>query len=303
MGEERLPRGVRGDLLARPFETHINAYDLDLSLRIATELHLKRLVVGGMERVFELGRQFRNEGADTSHNPEFTSLEAYGTYLDYVDMRRLTQAVVQEAATAVFGAPVARRRGPDGAVEEVDLSGDWPVVPVCTAVSTALGEEVTPDTSREALLAHARRLGLDLEPGMLWGAVLEEVYGSLCEARTTTPVFYSDFPRDTSPLARAHREDPRLVEKWDLVMWGSEQATAYSELIDPVDQRARLVEQSLRAAAGDLEAMEVDEDFLRALEYGMPPTGGLGLGVDRLVMNLTGLGIRDTILFPLVKPG
>jgi lysyl-tRNA synthetase class 2 len=293
---------VHGGANARPFETHINAYDLDLSLRIATELHLKRLVVGGMERVFELGRQFRNEGADSSHNPEFTSLEAYGTYQDYVDMRHLTQSLIQEAAVAVFGEPVARRRRPDGTTEEVDLSGEWPAVPICTAVSRALGQEVTPDTPKEVLLGHARRIGLELDPGLLWGAVLEEVYSELCESRTSTPVFYTDFPRDTSPLTRVHREDPRLVEKWDLVMWASEQGTAYSELIDPVDQRARLVEQSLLAAAGDLEAMEVDEDFLRALEYGMPPTGGLGLGVDRLVMNLTGLGIRDTILFPLVKP-
>jgi lysyl-tRNA synthetase class 2 len=293
---------VHGGANARPFETHINAYDLDLSLRIATELHLKRLVVGGMEKVFELGRQFRNEGADSSHNPEFTSLEVYGTYQDYVDMRHLTQAIIQEAAVAVFGEPVARRLRPDGSVDEVDLSGDWPAVPICTAVSTALGEEVTPGTPHDVLLGHARRIGLDLDPGLAWGAVLEEVYGELCESRTTTPVFYTDFPRDTSPLTRVHREDPRLVEKWDLVMWASEQGTAYSELIDPVDQRTRLVEQSLLAAAGDLEAMEVDEDFLRALEYGMPPTGGMGLGVDRLVMNLTGLGIRDTILFPLVKP-
>ncbi len=293
---------VHGGANARPFETHINAYDLDLSLRIATELHLKRLVVGGMEKVFELGRQFRNEGADSSHNPEFTSLEAYATYHDYVDMRHLTQAIIQEAAVAVFGEPVARRLRPDGSVDEVDLSGEWPAVPICTAVSTALGEEVTPGTPREVLLGHAHRIGLDLDPGLTWGAVLEEVYGELCESRTTTPVFYTDFPRDTSPLTRVHREDPRLVEKWDLVMWASEQGTAYSELIDPIDQRARLVEQSLLAASGDLEAMEVDEDFLRALEYGMPPTGGMGLGVDRLVMNLTGLGIRDTILFPLVRP-
>ena len=152
------------------------------------------------------------------------------------------------------------------------------------------------------LQRHARAIGLDLDPGLTWGAVLEEVYGELCEGQTTTPVFYTDFPRDTSPLTRVHRDDPKLVEKWDLVIWGSEQGTAYSELIDPVDQRARLVEQSLLAAAGDPEAMEVDEDFLTALEYGMPPTGGMGMGVDRLVMNLTGLGIRDTILFPITKP-
>lgn len=293
---------VHGGANARPFETHINAYDLDLSLRIATELHLKRLVVGGMERVFELGRQFRNEGADSSHNPEFTSLEVYQTYADYTDMRILTQELIQEAATAVFGSPVTRRQRPDGGIEEVDLSGSWPAVPICTAVSRALGEDVSTDTPTSALLRHGAALGLDLDPSLTWGALLEELYGVLCEDRTTTPVFYTDFPRDTSPLTRVHRDDPRLVEKWDLVMWASEQGTAYSELIDPVDQRSRLVEQSLLAAAGDPEAMEVDEDFLVALEYGMPPTGGMGLGVDRLVMNLTGLGIRDTILFPLVKP-
>jgi lysyl-tRNA synthetase class 2 len=293
---------VHGGANARPFQTHINAYDLDLSLRIATELHLKRLVIGGMEQVFELGRQFRNEGADSSHNPEFTSLEVYGTYRDYVDMRRLTQELIQEAAVAVSGRPVARRRQPDGRVEEVDLSGEWPAVPICTAVSTALGEPVTTATPVEELHRHARALGLELDPGLTWGAVLEELYGELCEGQTQSPVFYTDFPRDTSPLTRVHRQDPKLVEKWDLVIYGSEQGTAYSELIDPVDQRARLVEQSLLAAAGDLEAMEVDEDFLAALEYGMPPTGGMGLGVDRLVMNLTGLGIRDTILFPLTRP-
>jgi lysyl-tRNA synthetase, class II len=293
---------VHGGANARPFQTHINAYDLELSLRIATELHLKRLVVGGMEQVFELGRQFRNEGADSSHNPEFTSLEVYGTYNDYVSMRILTQELIQEAAVAVYGRPVARRPRPDGTIEEFDLSGDWPAIPICTAVSTALGEEVSTATPLEGLQRHARAIGLDLDPGLTWGAVLEEIYGELCEGPTTTPVFYTDFPRDTSPLTRVHRDDPKLVEKWDLVIWGSEQGTAYSELIDPVDQRARLVEQSLLAAAGDPEAMEVDEDFLTALEYGMPPTGGMGMGVDRLVMNLTGLGIRDTILFPITRP-
>ena len=293
---------VHGGANARPFQTHINAYDLDLSLRIATELHLKRLVVGGMERVFELGRQFRNEGADSSHNPEFTSLEVYQTYSDYVGMRFLTQELIQEAATAVYGQPVARRLQPDGTVQEFDLSGDWPAIPICTAVSTALGEEVSADTSMAELLRHGENIGLELDPDTSWGANLEEIYSELCEHKTKTPVFYTDFPRDTAPLTRAHRDDPRLVEKWDLVMWASEQGTAYSELIDPIDQRSRLVEQSLLAAGGDPEAMEVDEDFLRALEYGMPPTGGMGLGVDRLVMNLTGLGIRDTILFPLVRP-
>jgi lysyl-tRNA synthetase class 2 len=294
---------VHGGANARPFETHVNAYDLDVYLRIATELHLKRLVVGGLEQVFEIGRQFRNEGADFKHNPEFTSLEVYATYSDYDTMRVLTQQLIQEAATAVHGSPVARRVGPDGRVEEVDLSGEWPVLTVCEAVSRALGEEVTADTSQEVLLAHARRIGLDLDRRAPWGTVLEGVYGELCESTTTTPVFYTDFPKENAPLTRQHRDDPRLAEKWDLVMFGAEQGTAYSELVDPTEQRRRLVQQSLLAAAGDPEAMQVDEDFLQALEYGMPPTGGMGLGIDRLVMNLTGLGIRDTILFPIVRPG
>ena len=294
---------IHGGANARPFETHINAYDLDLYLRIATELHLKRLIVGGMERVFELGRQFRNEGADFKHNPEFTSMEVYQTYGDYNSMRILTQELIQEAAVAVYGAPVARRPdGPGGSVVEYDLSGDWPVKTICQAVSEQLGEEITADTPRTTLLRHAERIGLDLDADITWGPLLEEIYGELCESTTTTPVFYTDFPKENAPLTRTHRVDPRLAEKWDLVIFGAEQGTAYSELVDPMDQRARLVAQSLLAAAGDPEAMQVDEDFLEALEYGMPPTGGMGMGIDRLVMNLTGLSIRDTILFPLVRP-
>ena len=293
---------IHGGANARPFETHINAYDLDLYLRIATELHLKRLIVGGMERVFEVGRQFRNEGVDFKHNPEFTSLEVYETYGDYDTMRVLTQQMIQEAAIAVHGSPVARRPNAEGKVEEYDLSGDWPVKTVCAAVSEKLGEEITADTPVEVLVGIAGRIGLELDREPTWGYVLEEIYGELCEGSTTTPVFYTDFPKENAPLTRKHRDDPRLAEKWDLVIFGSEQGTAYSELIDPVDQRERLVAQSLLAAAGDAEAMQVDEDFLEAIEHGMPPTGGMGLGVDRLVMNLTGLSIRDTILFPIVKP-
>jgi lysyl-tRNA synthetase, class II len=293
---------IHGGANARPFETHINAYDMEIYLRIATELHLKRLLVGGMERVFEIGRQFRNEGADFKHNPEFTSLEVYETFGDYDTMRVLTQEIIQEAATAIYGSPVARRPDADGKVVEYDLSGPWPVKTICEAVSEALGEHVTADTPLAELLRYAERIGLELDTEPTWGFVLEEIYGALCEGQTTTPVFYTDFPKENSPLTRPHRGDPRLAEKWDLVIFGSEQGTAYSELVDPVDQRQRLVSQSLLAAAGDAEAMQVDEDFLEALEYGMPPTGGMGLGIDRLVMNLTGLSIRDTILFPLVKP-
>ncbi|WP_250031326.1 bifunctional lysylphosphatidylglycerol synthetase/lysine--tRNA ligase LysX [Paractinoplanes maris] len=288
---------VHGGANARPFETHINAYDLDMYLRIATELHLKRLLVGGLEKVFEVGRQFRNEGADFKHNPEFTSLEVYETYGDYNTMRVLTQEIVQEAATAVYGAPIARR-----GTEEYDLSGDWPVKPITVAVSEKLGEEVTADTPLSTLLQYAGKIGLELPDEAGWGFVLEEIYSELCESTTTTPVFYTDFPKENAPLTRQHRDDPRLAEKWDLVIFAAEQGTAYSELIDPIDQRERLVAQSLLAAAGDPEAMQVDEDFLMALEYGMPPTGGMGLGIDRLVMNLTGLSIRDTILFPIVRP-
>ncbi|MFG1813490.1 bifunctional lysylphosphatidylglycerol synthetase/lysine--tRNA ligase LysX [Kribbella sp. NPDC049174] len=293
---------VHGGANARPFETHINAYDLDLYLRIATELHLKRLLVGGMEKVFELGRQFRNEGVDFKHNPEFTSLEVYETYGDYDTMRLLTQDIIQEAATAVYGSPLARRTDADGKTVEYDLSGTWPVKSICAAVSEALGEEVTADTPIETLRGHAAKIGLEPDADASWGVLLEEIYEELCERTTTTPVFYTDFPKENAPLTRPHRSDPRLAEKWDLVIFAAEQGTAYSELIDPVDQRARLVAQSQLAAAGDPEAMQVDEDFLEALEYGMPPTGGMGMGIDRLVMNLTGLSIRDTILFPLVRP-
>jgi lysyl-tRNA synthetase class 2 len=189
-----------------------------------------------------------------------------------------------------------------GRMIEYDLSGDWPVKTVCEAVSQKLGEEITADTPAEVLHRHAATIGLELEASAGWGEVLEEIYGELCESTTTTPVFYKDFPKENAPLTRLHRDDPRLTEKWDLVGWGAEMGTGYSELIDPIDQRERFVAQAARAARGDEEAMGLDEDFLRALEHGMPPAGGQGMGIDRLIMTLTGLGVRDTILFPLVKP-
>ena len=269
---------IHGGANARPFETHINAYDLDLYLRIATELHLKRLIVGGMEKVFEIGRQFRNEGVDFKHNPEFTSLEVYETYGDYNTMRVLTQEIIQEAATAVYGSPIARTPDADGKITEYDLSGDWPVKTICRAVSEALGEEITLDTPLRCCTSTPTGSGWSWSPTRRWGYLLEEIYGELCEGQTTTPVFYTDFPKENSPLARVHRDHPRLAEKWDLVIFGSEQGTAYSELIDPLEQRERLVAQSLRAAAGDPEAMQVDEDFLQALEYGMPPDRRHGSG-------------------------
>jgi lysyl-tRNA synthetase class 2 len=293
---------MHGGANARPFVTHINAYDMPLYLRIAPELYLKRLMVGGVDRVFEINRNFRNEGADSSHNPEFTMLEMYEAYGDYNSMRLLTQNLVQNAAIDVFGEPVARRVQPDGSIKEFDLSGDWPVKTVTSALSEALGEEVGLETPATVLRAHCERLAIEEPPDASVGMLLEELYVELVESKTTTPVFYKDFPKENAPLTRLHRDDPRLTEKWDLVAWGAEMGTGYSELIDPIDQRERFVAQAARAEGGDDEAMRLDEEFLRALEYGMPPAGGQGMGIDRLVMALTGLGVRDTILFPLVKP-
>jgi lysyl-tRNA synthetase class 2 len=289
---------VHGGANARPFVTHSNAYDLRLHLRIAPELYLKRLAVGGVERVYELGRAFRNEGVDFSHNPEFTVLEAYQAYADYHTMRELARELIVAAAVAVHGSPVARHPGTG---EPVDIGGAWPMRTVNEAVSAALGEEVTADTDLAALRKHCDAARIPYDPRWERGAVLLELYERLVEARTEVPTFYLDFPTDVSPLTRQHRDDPRLAERWDLVAFGMELGTAYSELVDPTEQRRRLTEQSLRAAGGDPEAMELDEDFLTALEYAMPPTGGLGLGVDRLVMLLTGRSIRETLPFPLVR--
>ncbi|MGW7001490.1 bifunctional lysylphosphatidylglycerol synthetase/lysine--tRNA ligase LysX [Streptomyces sp. NPDC054933] len=292
---------IHGGANARPFTTHINAYGLDLYLRIAPELYLKRLCVGGVEKVFELGRTFRNEGTSYKHNPEFTMLEAYQAFADYNVMLDLTRELVQAAATAANGAQIARKTAADGTVTEYDISGDWPVKPVFAAISEALGDEIGPGSSATALMRLCDRAGVPYAPGMGHGDLVLEMYERLVEERTTLPTFYKDFPTEVSPLTRQHRTDPRLAERWDLVAFGTELGTAYSELINPVEQRKRLTEQSLRAAGGDLEAMEVDDDFLTALEYGMPPTGGLGIGVDRLVMFLTGLTIRETLPFPLVR--
>jgi lysyl-tRNA synthetase, class II len=292
---------VHGGAAARPFTTHINAYDLDLRLRIAPELYLKRLCVGGLEKVFELGRAFRNEGVSFKHNPEFTVLEAYQAFADYDVMLRLARELVQAAATAANGAPVVRRAAPDGGWQEIDISGEWPVTTVYAAISEALGEPVDAGTGIRELTALCDRARVPYEPGATRPRIVLEMYERLVEERTRLPAFYKDFPVEVSPLTRPHRTDPRLAERWDLVAFGTELGTAYSELTDPVEQRRRLVEQSLLAAAGDPEAMEVDEDFLAALEYGMPPTGGLGLGVDRVVMFVTGLSIRETLPFPLVR--
>ncbi|WP_406362266.1 bifunctional lysylphosphatidylglycerol synthetase/lysine--tRNA ligase LysX [Streptomyces sp. NBC_00715] len=287
---------IHGGANARPFTTHINAYDLNLYLRIAPELYLKRLCVGGLEKVFEMGRTFRNEGVSYKHNPEFTMLEAYQAFADYDVMLDLARELIQGAATAAFGSPIARKGG-----TEYDISGEWPVKTVYGAISEALGDEIDADTSVEALQRLCDRAGVPYVDDDGRGDIVLEMYERLVEEKTQLPTFYKDFPTDVSPLTRQHRTDPRLAERWDLVAFGTELGTAYSELTDPVEQRRRLTAQSLLAAGGDPEAMELDEDFLDALEYAMPPTGGLGIGVDRLVMFLTGLTIRETLPFPLVR--
>jgi lysyl-tRNA synthetase class 2 len=296
-------QAVHGGAQARPFTTSVNAYGMDLYLRIAPELFLKRLCVGGMQNVFELGRNFRNEGADATHNPEFTALEAYQAFADYTVMRSLVRDLILAAAVAVHGLPVARRPAADGGVETFDLSTTWPGIPVHEAVSRATGTELTSSTPLADVLRVCRQHGVPVPRTGTAGEAVATLYEALVEPTTTAPTFYTDFPLETSPLTRAHRTDPRLAERWDLVAFGTEIGTAYSELIDPIDQRRRLTAQSMRAAAGDPEAMQLDEDFLRALSYGMPPTGGLGLGVDRLMMLLVGGSIRSTLTFPFVKRG
>ncbi|MFI6212391.1 bifunctional lysylphosphatidylglycerol synthetase/lysine--tRNA ligase LysX [Nocardia brasiliensis] len=293
---------VHGGANATPFLTHINAYDLDLYLRIAPELYLKRLCVGGMEKVFEIGRTFRNEGVDFSHNPEFTILEAYEAHSDYERMMHAARELIQNAAVAANGAMVALRPQEDGSFEQVDISGDWAVKTVHGAVSEALGTEITPATEVELLRELCDKAEVPYQHSWDAGQVVLEMYEHLVEARTEAPTFYIDFPTSVSPLTRAHRSIAGVTERWDLVAWGVELGTAYSELTDPVEQRRRLTEQSMLAANGDPEAMELDEDFLQALEHAMPPTGGLGLGVDRVVMLITGRSIRETLPFPLVKP-
>lgn len=289
---------IHGGAAARPFKTHINAYDMELYLRIAIELYLKRLVVGGIEKVFEINRNFRNEGADATHNPEFTMLEAYGAYLDYNDMADLTQRMIQKAVVAALGHSVVEYDG-----REIDLGLEkWPRITLYGSVSEALGEEITTETPLEQVRKLADTRGVHWEPKWGQGKLVQEIFEALVEHTLVQPTFVMDYPLETSPLTRQHRDNPLLTEKWDLIGFGTELATAYSELVDPIEQRRRLTEQSLLAAGGDPEAMQLDEDFLTALEYGMPPTGGMGLGIDRLVMAFTGKNIRETILFPLVKP-
>ena len=289
---------MHGGASARPFKTHSNAYDMELYLRIAPELFLKRCVVGGLERVFEINRNFRNEGADSSHSPEFAMIEAYQAYGDWDSIADLTRDLIQEAAMAVAGSHVVTHH--DG--RQLDLSGKWRSENLFDLISSGVGEVVTAQTSLDQLKVIATKLGLKVDPKWVLGKLAEEIFEHVCADQLGGPIFVRGYPIDTSPLVRAHRQTPGLVEKWDLYVEGFELATGYSELIDPVIQRNRLAEQAALGAKGDVEAMHLDEDFLRAMEYGIPPMGGMGMGVDRLLMALTGLGIRETILFPLVKP-
>ncbi|MDP4899697.1 MAG: lysine--tRNA ligase [Pontimonas sp.] len=285
-----------GGASARPFITHSNAFSTDLFLRIAPELYLKRAVVGGIERVFEINRNFRNEGADSTHSPEFAMLEAYQAYGDYHQMADLTQELIQKAALAVAGSTTVTWA--DGT--EYDLGGQWDRLGLYESLSDASGTRITPDTSLSDLESMAQKVGIEVAQPTP-GKYVEELWEHFVKESLTTPTFVMDYPLDTSPLVRAHRSIPGVVEKWDLYVRGFELATGYSELVDPVIQRERFLEQAKLGAKGDLEAMKVDEDFLRALEHGMPPTGGMGMGIDRLLMAITGLGIRETVLFPLVK--
>jgi lysyl-tRNA synthetase class 2 len=287
---------IHGGASARPFVTHSNAFDAELFLRIAPELFLKRAVVGGIDRVFEINRNFRNEGADSTHSPEFAMLEAYQAYGDYHSIADLTQTLIQDAALATNGSHVVTWA--DGT--EFDLGGEWARISMYESLSEAAGVDIVPETPIEDLRALAATEGVEVQHP-IHGKYVEELWEHFVKSDLERPTFVMNFPVDTSPLVRAHRSREGVVEKWDLYIRGFELATGYSELVDPVVQRERFVEQARLAAEGDDEAMRLDEEFLRALEFGMPPTGGMGMGIDRLLMALTGLGIRETILFPLVK--
>ena len=286
-----------GGAAARPFVTHSNAFDTELYMRIAPELYLKRAVVGGIDRVFEINRNFRNEGADSTHSPEFAMLEAYESYSDYIGIADLTQKLIQRAAIAVHGSTTVTWA--DGSTH--DLGGEWARISMYPSLSDAVGVEITPETTQADLEALAVKSGVEVPPHATHGKLVEELWEHFVGDHLTEPTFVMDFPVDTSPLVREHRSIAGVVEKWDLYLNGYEQATGYSELVDPVIQRERFALQAKLADSGDDEAMRIDEDFLRALEHGMPPSGGMGMGIDRLMMSLTGLGIRETILFPLVK--
>ena len=288
---------VHGGAKARPFVTHLNAFDIDMSLRIALELHLKRAMVGGADRVYEIGRIFRNEGVDSSHSPEFTMLEAYESWGDQFTIADMTKRLIMDAADVLGRHQIER---PDGTV--VDLDGEWRWLSMFDGLSSAVGEEITVNTPIEQLAALADKH--DAPVDQKWGAgkLAMELFEHLVEPSLVQPTFVCDFPAIAQPLARPHRTTPGLVEAWDLMIGGVERATGFSELIDPVIQRQVLTTQSLAAAAGDAEAMQLDEDFLVALEQGVPPMGGMGLGIDRIMMLFSSAGIRETILFPLLRP-
>ncbi|CAG7590934.1 lysine--tRNA ligase [Rhodococcus opacus] len=291
---------VAGGAAARPFITRSNALDIDLYLRIAPELFLKRCVVGGIEKVFEINRNFRNEGVDSTHSPEFAMLETYEAYGTYDDSAVMIRELVQEVAQAAFGSQVVTLA--DGT--EYDFSGEWKTLEMYPSLSQAIGVEVTPYSTVEELLALAEKVGLEVpkDKGYGHGKLVEELWEHQCGDQLFEPTFVRDFPVETSPLTRDHRSKAGVTEKWDLYIRGFELATGYSELVDPVIQRERFVDQARLASAGDDEAMALDEEFLAAMEQGMPPTTGTGMGIDRLLMALTGLGIRETILFPIVRP-
>ena len=287
-----------GGAHARPFVTHHNALDMQLYLRIALELHLKRLIVGGMERVYEIGRVFRNEGISTRHNPEFTMMELYQAFADYTEMMEITERLVVAAAVDSIGTPVVTI---DGA--GVDLSKPWRRVAMVDLVSEAAGTRVHPGMPREDLARLASERGVKVEPDQGPGRIVEEMFEALCEDSLREPTFVTGHPVETSPLARTRTDDPLLTERFELFVGGREVANGYSELNDPAEQRARFEEEQRAKEAGNLEAGTVDEDYLRALEYGMPPTGGLGIGIDRLAMLIGGAqSIRDVILFPTLRP-
>jgi lysyl-tRNA synthetase class 2 len=298
--ETPMLQALHGGAAARPFVTHSNALDMDLYLRIAPELYLKRCVVGGIERVFEINRNFRNEGADSTHSPEFAMLETYQAYGTYDDSAIMMRELVQEVAAEVFGSTVVTLA--DGT--QYDLGGDWTTVEMYPSLSDSLGREITPQTSMAELLGIAAEIGLEIpsNKGYGHGKLVEELWEHSYGDKLYAPTFVRDFPVETSPLTRQHRSKDGVTEKWDLYVRGFELATGYSELIDPVVQRERFEDQARQAARGDDEAMVLDEDFLAAMEQGMPPTTGTGMGIDRLLMALTGLGIRETILFPIVRP-
>ncbi len=290
---------VHGGAAARPFRTHLNAFQQDMTLRIALELPLKKAVVGGVDNVYELGRIFRNEGVDATHSPEFTMLEAYQAYGDQTSIAALTRDLYLRVADTLGSRRIETPQG------VVDLGGDddaWPWLPVYQGISEAVGEVVTVETPLETLLEYAAKHDVAVGPGWSPEKVALELLGELVEPTLVQPTFLCDYPASAQPLARPHRREPGLIEAWDLIIAGVERGTGFSELIDPVVQRDVLTAQSRLAAGGDEEAMQLDEDFLRALEYGAPPMGGLGLGLDRMVMLFTGVNIRETILFPLLKP-